>query len=203
MSHLLGRVIRHIFDPVSDPSFNTSEADQLNRTVLAFDRLLASETSHKEGSGAAADCKKFIGTVGMCNSAILLLHASPLFNTLGICDGQSGLRDASVRLAAGKVVEVAAMWPGKLGSVPVEAWSPLVVNSLFQAAIVMREVVRVREEELGDEGDGAGQERKGLESVLGMLRGFERRWKGAGVYFRRYEESGLGVGSGMGEFSCL
>jgi hypothetical protein len=200
MSHLLGRVIRHIFDPVSEPSFNASEADQLNRTVLAFDRLLTSETS-KTGE---VDCKKFIGTVGMCNSAILLLHASPLFNTLGICDGQSGLRDASVRLAAGKVVQMSEGWPGVLGGVAVEAWSPLVANSLFQAAVVMREVVRVREEEEGGmEGNGAEEERRGLESVLGMLRGFERRWKVAGVYLRRYEESGRGVGSGMGDFSCI
>lgn len=70
MSHLLGRVIRHIFDPVSDPNFNADEADQLDRTIRAFDRLLFDE---KE------DCRKYCGTIGMCNRFV---HSSFLKLTL-------------------------------------------------------------------------------------------------------------------------
>ena len=43
VSHLAGRVIRHVFDPTSDTAFHEEEALQLERTMLAFKPLLIEE----------------------------------------------------------------------------------------------------------------------------------------------------------------
>ena len=61
ISHLAGRVVRHVFDPTSDPGFNTEEAIQLERTLKAYLPLLANEEL-KIGKYCAAfgTCNKFV-----------------------------------------------------------------------------------------------------------------------------------------------
>ncbi|KAF2096245.1 hypothetical protein NA57DRAFT_79012 [Rhizodiscina lignyota] len=46
VSHLAGRVIRHVFDPTSDGEFQTKESLQLERTLLAFRPVLVEEELH-------------------------------------------------------------------------------------------------------------------------------------------------------------
>lgn len=53
ISHLIGRVLRHVFDPVSDPEFYAREALQLERTLMAFIPLLIEEDT-KYGMYCAA-----------------------------------------------------------------------------------------------------------------------------------------------------
>jgi hypothetical protein len=77
-----------------------------------------------------------------------------------------------------------------------EAYSPMMINSLFLAAVVQREVLRRRER---GEWDGfdvddmeGGYERyerdkRGLEDVLEMLEKFGTRWRLAGTYFRAFD----------------
>jgi hypothetical protein len=44
VSHLTGRVLKHVFDPItSDPDFNIQQASQLERTLMAFMPLLIDE----------------------------------------------------------------------------------------------------------------------------------------------------------------
>jgi hypothetical protein len=43
VSHLVGRVVRHVFDPTSDHRFHAEESFQLERTLLAFMPLLIEE----------------------------------------------------------------------------------------------------------------------------------------------------------------
>jgi hypothetical protein len=43
VSHLLGQVIRHIFDPTPDEVFHKNEAAQLERTLMALMPLLVEE----------------------------------------------------------------------------------------------------------------------------------------------------------------
>ena len=43
VSHLSGRVLRHIFDPTSDSSFQEQEASQLERTLMALMPVLAAD----------------------------------------------------------------------------------------------------------------------------------------------------------------
>lgn len=45
VSNLTGRVLRHVFDPVSDAQFHEGEEIQLERTLRAFMRLLMEEDS--------------------------------------------------------------------------------------------------------------------------------------------------------------
>jgi hypothetical protein len=43
VSHLLGQVVRHVFDPTPDAVFHTNEAAQLERTLMALMPLLIEE----------------------------------------------------------------------------------------------------------------------------------------------------------------
>ena len=43
VAHLAGRVIRHVYDPASDLSFQAEEAAQLERTLLALIPVLSEE----------------------------------------------------------------------------------------------------------------------------------------------------------------
>jgi len=53
ISHLIGRVVRHVFDPPSDMTFQKEEASQLERTLNAFMPLLM-EQEEKHGLFCAA-----------------------------------------------------------------------------------------------------------------------------------------------------
>jgi len=63
VAHLTGRVVQHVFDPTSDPTFDAQEAAQLERTLKAFLPLLAEE-----------DLKigKYCGALGMCHRFVAL-----------------------------------------------------------------------------------------------------------------------------------
>jgi hypothetical protein len=62
VSHLAGRVVRHVFTPTSDPSFNTEEGIQLERTLKSFFPLLADEELR---------VGNYCGALGICNRSVL------------------------------------------------------------------------------------------------------------------------------------
>jgi len=64
----MGRVLRHIFEPISDPQFHAEEAPQLERTLMAFMPLLIQEQS-TYGMYCAA--------LGMCSKSVTFF---PPFN---------------------------------------------------------------------------------------------------------------------------
>lgn len=43
VSHLIGRVLRHAFEPTLDEAFHIEESSQLERTLMAFMPLLVQE----------------------------------------------------------------------------------------------------------------------------------------------------------------
>lgn len=43
ISHLLGRVLKHVFEPTSDPKFHAEEGKQLEATLLTFVPMLIDE----------------------------------------------------------------------------------------------------------------------------------------------------------------
>lgn len=53
VSHLVGRIARHVFDPVSDSDFKAEEARQLERTCMAYIPLIFDEEV-KNGKYCAA-----------------------------------------------------------------------------------------------------------------------------------------------------
>lgn len=61
ISNLVGHVVRHVFDPVSDSRFTSEEAIQLERTLKAYLPLLSNEEL-KVG--------KYCGAYGMCNRCV-------------------------------------------------------------------------------------------------------------------------------------
>jgi len=97
---------------------------------------------------------------------------------LGVCDGQSGLLEPSLETAAAKVVDVAATFPQYVEKLPME------VNSLFQAAVVLRQMAIMKD--VRGEEDGA-EEKEESRKVLEMLKMFERRWKVSGLYLRKFK----------------
>jgi len=58
LSHLLGRVLRHVYDTCPDPAFNREEAVQLHRTLDAMTTLLPMEV--------AGTCAVYASALGMC-----------------------------------------------------------------------------------------------------------------------------------------
>jgi hypothetical protein len=61
ISHLAGRVVRHVFDPTSDPTFNAEESAQLDRTLNSYLPLLADEELRiGKYCGALSVCNRFV-----------------------------------------------------------------------------------------------------------------------------------------------
>lgn len=57
VSHLVGRVVRHVFSPISDTYFHGEEARQLERTLLSFlPLLIEEEVQFSNYCGALATC---------------------------------------------------------------------------------------------------------------------------------------------------
>jgi hypothetical protein len=57
VSHLVGRVVRHVFSPISDTYFHREEARQLERTLLSFlPLLIKEEVQFSNYCGALATC---------------------------------------------------------------------------------------------------------------------------------------------------
>jgi hypothetical protein len=142
ISHLVGRVARHVFDPTPDPGFNSEEAVQLERTVKAYLPLLSDEEL-KIG--------KYCGAYGMCNrcvipfpllienlicSALFILYEFMLSrNMVDDSDKQQilqSLEDTSIR----SLTFAEASYIDREENYPKEILSPYLPYSLCQATIV-------------------------------------------------------------------
>ena len=58
VSYLLGRVLSHVYEPTSDPRFDSDEAITLDRSLNALRILLPQEIDN---------CAKYCGAIGICN----------------------------------------------------------------------------------------------------------------------------------------
>lgn len=57
VAHLVGRVVRHVFSPISDAHFHEEEATQLERTLLSFlPLLIEEEVQFSNYCGALSTC---------------------------------------------------------------------------------------------------------------------------------------------------
>jgi hypothetical protein len=151
ISHLIGRVLRHVFDPVSDPEFHAREALQLERTLMAFIPLLIEEHT-KYGMYCAA--------YGMCCWLNLFLHpltpAQPdilssliLYSALFILYDSALLKPPpdsrpqyrtgifnSLDITSTRIAEFSAHLFGDSEVVDNSTFSPFVPYSLYLAGIV-------------------------------------------------------------------
>jgi hypothetical protein len=179
ISHLAGRVLRHVFDPIPDLRFNTEEAVQLERTLKAYLPLLSNEEL-KIG--------KYCGAYGICNRFVILFlsssgtkayvpfnNYSALFalyeymlsqNTENIFDRQHVLRSIE-ETALGALIFAEAAYGDQEGNYPPEIFSPYLPYSLYQAAIVHHRLWI-------QTGRSVYQQRLGtLKTIIGQ---FTKRW---------------------------
>ena len=66
ISHLAGRVVRHVFEPLANQDFRVEEGLQLERTLKAYLPLLANEE---------LEIGKYCGAFGVCNRLVTLSNA--------------------------------------------------------------------------------------------------------------------------------
>ncbi|KAL5314236.1 hypothetical protein ACEPPN_018661 [Leptodophora sp. 'Broadleaf-Isolate-01'] len=163
ISHLIGRVLRHVFEPASDPEFHAQEAMQLEKTLMAFMPLLIEEHS-KFGLYCAA--------LGMCSSALFMLYDSALFSSQTSSEYKDTLIE-SIQCSSTQITEFSRHLFGDVAAVDFDVVSPLIPLSLYQAAIVQYRVGKQT---------GEIRHRNGFESLKEILGYFDRRWLIGGRY---------------------
>ncbi|OQV09471.1 hypothetical protein CLAIMM_13590 [Cladophialophora immunda] len=158
ISHLAGRVIRHVFEPISDRDFNMEEGLQLERTLTAYLPLLANEE---------LEIGKYCGAFGVCNSALFILYESMLSRY----DGDSSDRNRvlqAIKETSWRALKFAeATHADRFENYPIETQSPYLIYSLYQAAVVQYRL-------WVQECDPVYQ--RNLESLKDILNAFTKRW---------------------------
>lgn len=126
ITHLIGRVLRHVFDPAPDADFHTQEATQLERTLNAFMPLLVEEQT-KFGLHCAA--------LGMCSCALFTLYDSALIS-ITISEHERVVVTNSIEETSTRIANYSKFLFGDRETVDISLFSPFVPLSLYQAAIV-------------------------------------------------------------------
>ncbi|KAH8820203.1 hypothetical protein F5884DRAFT_744563 [Xylogone sp. PMI_703] len=164
VSYILGRVLKHVYEPTSDPDFDLNEAITLDRTLTSFRTLIPEEIDN---------CASYCGVIGICNSALLLLYDSTLSQRTAVA-GFKGNNLDLLHLSAKLVVDIASNFENliAIGKLKTGELSPLVLHSLYQAATIQAMLLRdTRDQCYADS----------YRSLINMLQGFNKRWKQAGA----------------------
>ncbi|KAH8807298.1 hypothetical protein F5884DRAFT_340117 [Xylogone sp. PMI_703] len=161
VSHLVGRVVQHVFNPMSDVNFHSNEALQLERTLMSFLPILIEEE---------LNFGKYCGALAMCLISLFILHISPSLRPQD--------RDTHVLPS----IETLTSWVSQLTEHLLELaqdeknkmiLSPYVPYALYQTASSQlrlwqqRNEIRYKEE---------------ADAMVTILRYFNRRWLIAGKY---------------------
>ncbi|KAE9377603.1 hypothetical protein N431DRAFT_478809 [Stipitochalara longipes BDJ] len=164
ISHLAGRVIRHVFDPTPNSDFNSEEAIQLERTLKAYLPLLANEEL-KIG--------KYCGAYGICNSALFILYEFMLSRNMESVFERhqilQSIEDTSIRA----LTFAEASYCEREENYPSEILSPYLPYSLCQAAIVQHR--------LWKQSNSPACKRR-LDTLKAILGEFTNRWMVAWQY---------------------
>lgn len=181
VSHLAGRVVRHIFNPTSDPSFNAEEALQLERTLIAFLSMLADEEL-KIGNycGAFGICNRFVTTSLTISDNVPLVpdSYSALFTLYEFQLGhkpEDGVERhrilRSMEETSARAIIFAEASYGDRENFHHETLSPYLPYSLSQAAIIQYRLWKQNDDRIC---------KNRFESLMGILKDFSRRWLLAG-----------------------
>ncbi|KAF2495631.1 hypothetical protein BU16DRAFT_539560 [Lophium mytilinum] len=163
VSHLVGRVLRHVFDPTSDPAFQANEALQLERTLMAFMPLLMDEE---------LQFGKYCAALGICSSALFTLYDSAMSRLQENSEVDQLRIFSSLEPLSRRIVDFSGQLFGKAEDIDYETLSPYVPYSLYQAAAVQCQLRKKT-------GDGVYE--TGLDSLKQVLRYFNKRWLIAGI----------------------
>jgi hypothetical protein len=178
ISHLAGRVIRHVFEPLQDRDFNVEERLQLERTLTAYLPLLANEE---------LEIGKYCGAFGVCNRCVAF-HNTPKANqqwisdrlsalfilyefTLSHCHDDSAERNRvlqAIKETSVRAIKFAeATHADRFENYPIETQSPYLIYSLYQAAVVQYRLWVQDRDPLC---------KRNLESLKDILNAFTKRW---------------------------
>jgi hypothetical protein len=178
ISHLMGRVLRHVFEPTSDIIFHNQEYIQLENTLKAFFSLLMQEqNAYADYCAALSMCSWYISPNAFIivlssnlNSATFLLYDSELLlNQHNEDTVNSILR--SMDVTANQLVEIASLLFTPIESTNMDRLSPLVFYSIYQATSVHLRNWKLTKNKVHEENVNT------LRALLGHI---NTRWRAAG-----------------------
>ncbi|KAK5118542.1 hypothetical protein LTR85_008007 [Meristemomyces frigidus] len=168
VSNLVGRVLRHMFEPSSDSQFQADEALQLERTLMALMPILMDEQ---------VQFGKYCAALGVCTNALFMLYGSPEVRAgrHENCDRDvlSAMKPLSTRITG-----FSRRLFGNGEGIDYGTLSPYIPLSLYQAAVVQSRLYRQTGEY------GHGEALLSLKQILGY---FNKRWLVAGFYLDALE----------------
>lgn len=171
VSHLVGRVIRHVFDPTLDATFQEEEAVLLERTLLAFLPLLLED---------GIMFGKYCVALGICSSALFTLHNSHL-KRLPTTNQNTTVRDEIIAKLDDISTQIAGFTKrlfGDVSTIDFSQISPYIPYCVYQSAVVQGGLWR----------EGRGDVYKEREAWLKVVLGyFGRRWKSTERYLTALE----------------
>ncbi|KAF1990128.1 hypothetical protein K402DRAFT_418204 [Aulographum hederae CBS 113979] len=165
ISHLVGRVVRHLFDPTPDLHFNAEEAVQLERTLKAYLPLLAKEE---------LSIGKYCAAFAMCNSSLYILYEFQLRQGNRTADERHRILQSMEETAVGALTFAEATYGDREENYPWEIMSPYLAYSLCQTAIVQYRLSKHSSDPIHI---------KRLHSLRWILNEIAKRWKMAGKLF--------------------
>ena len=142
ISHLVGRVVRHVFSPTLDPDFNREEGIQLERTLKAYLPLLAQEEL-RIGKYCAAFgmCNRFVSSSYLSvhsqsdnHSALFILYEFMLNHSNESAAGRQRILQSMEETSHGALMFSRASYLDRCENYPAEVLSPYLPYSLCQAA---------------------------------------------------------------------
>ncbi|KAI5456868.1 hypothetical protein BGZ63DRAFT_80730 [Mariannaea sp. PMI_226] len=169
MFHLVGRVLRNIYEPIADEDFQAEEAKQLETTMSAFVPLL-----YQDGE----DYGKYCISYAIYGSAIFTLYGCSTEN-----DNKANIVVFHAKLAEETSLGITRYCRRLFGNeeeIDYGILSPVVPYTLYQAAVIQIQLHKrnpqVRYEE-------------NINFLKRVLMNFNRRWLVAGKYLLRLREN--------------
>ncbi|KAF2120101.1 fungal-specific transcription factor domain-containing protein [Lophiotrema nucula] len=150
--HFLGSVIRHVFEPSTDPIFQIEEAHQLENALMAFMPLMPLVLEEQ-------DFDKYGVALSICASALFTLYTQ---------SDQIGVQKKLEDLALGMTHYMQNAWQD-LATVQVTFLSPYIIHCVYECAVVLGRL----------DNEDAKDQALWLKELLGV---FHRRWIVAGTY---------------------
>ncbi|KAJ2979139.1 hypothetical protein NQ176_g3431 [Zarea fungicola] len=156
VAHLVGRIVQHVFDPISDVNFRDNESVQLERTLVAFLPVLVAE-----------ELKDYVycGARSMCLSALLVLYVNRYNHALAervVDDGALQRIASNMEAISNHLHKIARPEKNQL------LMSPMYPYTLFQAIAVQRHWCN---------GDAASEYLQRSEHLIEALKYLDRRWQ--------------------------
>ncbi|KAL7803003.1 fungal-specific transcription factor domain-containing protein [Trichoderma afarasin] len=166
VAHLIGRVIQHVYHPVTDVDFRSRERTQLERTLKAFLPILIDEE---------LEFSTYCGALGMCISSLYALYIPPIvrndldngwdFQNLEIVSTQMAALSQHLLKSAENVSNLIMM-------------SHFIPYSLYQTAAIQLNLYR-RSQDITFKANA--------ESIIQILTYMSRRWHTAAKYLTAIE----------------